>query len=307
LILETSPARNRCFQRVLIFLGLCISSLLVWWKACFFTFRLAFESSDYSYILLIIPITLLLIFLRRGALRGLNKFEFKFAGLILVTALVVGLATKRQIGLSPTATLFASMVALVTWLVGAVVLCFGGRAFRVLMFPMFFLFWLAPFPEIVLDKIVFALQQASASLTGLLFAIVGVPVQKHGVVLSIPGLIIEVAKECSSIRSSLILVVTSMVLVHLLLRSAWRRWLVIVLTIPLSVAKNAVRIFTLSMLATHVDPSFLTGRLHHQGGIVFFSLAVVALWFFIQGLRGRDAGFPPNMLHDRTVPVTSDS
>jgi hypothetical protein len=30
----------------------------------------------------------------------------------------------------------------------------------------------------------------------------------------------------------------------------------------------------LAVLATHVDPSYLTGRLHHQGGIIFFS----SLW-----------------------------
>ena len=42
--------------------------------------------------------------------------------------------------------------------------------------------------------------------------------------------------------------------------------------VPLSVGKNALRIFTLSMLAIHVDPSFLTGRLHREGGVVFFLL-----------------------------------
>ncbi len=81
------------------------------------------------------------------------------------------------------------------------------------------------------------------------------------IVVSIPGLDIEVAQECSSIRSSLMLVVTTMVLAHLFLRSWWRKVLLIAVAIPLSVAKNGFRIFTIGELGTRVDPSFLSGRL----------------------------------------------
>jgi exosortase len=120
-----------------------------------------------------------------------------------------------------------------------------------------------------------------------MFEAVGVPVGKIGVVLSIPGLDIEVAKECSSIRSSVVLVITSMVLAHVFLRLAWRKGLVTLLAIPLSIAKNAVRICTLSLLGTHVDPGFLTGRLHKQGGVVFFSLSVIGLWLIICALQDK--------------------
>jgi exosortase/archaeosortase family protein len=79
------------------------------------------------------------------------------------------------------------------------------------------------------------------------------------------------------------LVVTSMVLAHLFLRSFWRKALVVLVAIPLSIAKNGVRIFTIAMLGTRVDPGFLHGNLHHHGGIVFFLLALFAvvllLWF----------------------------
>ena len=108
---------------------------------------------------------------------------------------------------------------------------------------------------------------------------------QEGVVLSIPGLTLEVAKECSSIRSSLILLVTSMVLAHLLLRSNWGKVLVSVAAITLSVAKNGLRIFTLSMLGVYVDPSYLHGRLHHNGGIVFFLFVLAGLFALLTVVR----------------------
>ena len=70
----------------------------------------------------------------------------------------------------------------------------------------------------------------------------------------------------------------SIVLAQLLLRSSWRKALVVGIAIPLSVAKNGLRIFTIAMLGTRVDPGYLTGRLHHQGGILFFLIALLGIF-----------------------------
>jgi exosortase/archaeosortase family protein len=83
------------------------------------------------------------------------------------------------------------------------------------------------------------------------------------------------------------LIVTSMVLAHLFLRSFWRKAVVALAAIPLSIAKNGVRIFVISMLGTRVDPGFLHGNLHRHGGIVFFLLALfvvlLLLWLLSRG------------------------
>ena len=98
----------------------------------------------------------------------------------------------------------------------------------------------------------------------------------------------EVAPECSSIRSSLMLLVTTVVLAQLLLRSLWKKLLVVAVAIPVCVAKNGLRIFVLGVLATRVDPSYLTGRLHRDGGIVYFLIALGAIFLLLWILqRGK--------------------
>jgi exosortase/archaeosortase family protein len=72
-----------------------------------------------------------------------------------------------------------------------------------------------------------------------------------------------------------------MVLAQLLLRSFWRKALIVAVAIPLSIAKNGLRIFAIAMLATRVDPSFLTGRLHRQGGGIFFLIALIAIFLLL--------------------------
>jgi exosortase/archaeosortase family protein len=74
---------------------------------------------------------------------------------------------------------------------------------------------------------------------------------------------------------------TSLLAGHLYLTTGWKRALVVLMVVPFAILKNGARIVALSLLAIHVDPSFLSGALHHEGGIVFFliGLAVLAPFF----------------------------
>jgi len=90
--------------------------------------------------------------------------------------------------------------------------------------------------------------------------------------------VIEIADECSGIRSSIALVLTGLLAGHTFLREHWTKALLLIAVLPVTLLKNGIRIVTLTLLALHVDSGFLTGQLHHEGGIVFFviSLAMVA-------------------------------
>jgi exosortase len=192
---------------------------------------------------------------------------------------------RKVIALPADVQLSGNMLAFVVWWIAAFILCFGSDAFRNARFPLCFLLWLVPFPAFLLDPIVELLQRGSAASAHWLFAAARVPVEQRGMLLHIPDLTLEVAPECSSIRSSLILLVTTMVVAQLLLRSTWRKAVVVAVAIPLSVAKNGLRIFVIGMLATRVDPRFLTGRLHRQGGVIFLLIALAAIFLVIWILR----------------------
>lgn len=153
-----------------------------------------------------------------------------------------------------------------------------------------------------LEHVIAFLQQGTASLTRDMFAILGVPVTQSGTAVSVPGLSIEVAAECSSIRSSMILVVMATVMACLMLRSYWGRAIVILASIPLAVAKNALRVFTLQGLGAYVDPAVLNSPLHHQGGVLFLGIAVAALFAVVCLMRRLECrrgktGTPANVSH----------
>ncbi|HET7891130.1 MAG TPA: exosortase/archaeosortase family protein [Candidatus Sulfotelmatobacter sp.] len=261
-------------------------SLLLWWKPLVSSFALALSSDQYTHILLILPVSLTLICLEWKGAACSSELRSPFNYILLPIAVAAAAIARFQIlPPLPDQRLAANMLALVVCWIVAFRMAFGSRAFQRALFPLCFLLWMVPIPEVLLSPIIRGLQEGSTASARILFASYGIPVAQDGTLLAIPGLTIEVARECSSIRSSLMLVVTTMVLAQLGLRSAWRKALVVAVAVPLSIAKNGLRIFVLGMLTTRVDRSYIDGRLHHQGGIIYFLLALAAIALLICAAR----------------------
>lgn len=301
---ETMPSLTETTPNRLILALLLAASLIAGGRPLLSTLMMARQNDQYTHILLILPISLVLIFLDWPSLKGGSAPNIRAGSAFLVVAVLVAtLASLQSRALSPDVQLSIRMFALVLFWIGSCILCLGSRVARALIFPLCFLFWLIPFPPAVLREVVTLLQQGSAATAHWLFTAAGVPVSQDGVALNIPGLTVEVSQECSSIRSSSMLLVTTMVLAQALLRSPWRKALVIAVAVPLSVAKNGLRIFTISMLGTRVDPGYLTGRLHHQGGIIFFAVALTIVFGLISLLRRGDGGITPTVILIPAPPV----
>ncbi len=125
----------------------------------------------------------------------------------------------------------------------------------------------------------------SADVSYGLLLLLGLPVVRDGVFITVPGLTIEVAPECSGLRSAVVLIGVGALVGHWALRAWWTRAIMLALLVPLAIVKNGVRIATLTLLAAYVDPAWLTGKLHLQGGIVFFALTLCLLGSFVIVLR----------------------
>ena len=125
--------------------------------------------------------------------------------------------------------------------------------------------------------IILFLTSGSAEAANGFFKLTGVPVLREGFTFHLPGMNIEVAKQCSGIRSSLSLVITCIVAGELFLQTGWKKLILVLLAIPITIIKNGLRIATLSLLGTYVDPRILSSDLHERGGIPFFILALLVM------------------------------
>ena len=272
------------------FMSLLGISFLLGWRLLCGIFALSWQSDVYSQILLVLPVSIVMVLMECKRSRYVPDWSFCAGPLMLGGAAVLAYGARFWLlSFSEDERLSIRTVALVLSWIGITVTCFGLRACGRVLFPLLFLFALVPLPKIALDEVIAFLQSGSTWSAHMLFAIAGVPVTQQGNQLSVPGLIVTVAQECSSIRSTSMLILTTLVMVHVLLHSFWRRAFIVALAIPLSVARNGLRIFTISMLGMRVDPEYFTGKLHRQGGILFFMAALCViigmLWWLRRGER----------------------
>ncbi len=239
---------------------------------------LTLQNGPYAHVLLIPLISAALIYRARHEIFRETR-PCPAIGLPLVAIGIVAYyrINAHWVVLRPADRLSLAVCALVLVWAAGFILCYGLRPFRNSIFPLAFLFFTVPLPAVLLEKAVAVLQAGSADLTYVIFRALGVPVLRHGLVFSLPGVEIEIAQQCSGIRSSMALFITSILAGHLVLTSAWRRALLGAASIPIVIFKNALRIVGISWLGIYVDPQFLYGRLHHEYGGLVFSLVAIGI------------------------------
>ena len=278
-----------------VFLLLCGVGAAFFFSPVVHLLRMSFHSELYSHIPLIPLISLFILFFRRKKILG--DITWGWAGAVLLALGSIALLNANRIGgIDNNDYLSMVMSGAVLWFIGSFVLAYGGKAFKEAMFPLLFLVFVIPIPEFILQPLLDLLLIGSAYSSELIFSLTGVPVYREGFLFALPGVTIQVAEQCSGIRSSIALIITSVLAGYLFLKSGWSRLILVLSFFPITVFKNGMRIVTLSLLASYVDMRFITGSwLHKSGGIPFFAmgLALMApvLWVLMktEERKGRNS------------------
>jgi exosortase len=273
-------------KRNIIFIFLSIVAILMIYGPLKELLSNTDHSEYYSHILLIPLVSGYFIYIKRKALFSNLEYSYIPGIILLVIGIlfyIVGREQRAQFNLNDYSSLII-FSGIIFW-IGGIVLLYGIKTFQKISFPLLFLIFMIPIPTLLMDRIIYLLQAASAETTHLLFIITGISFSREGFTFHLPGMTIEVAKQCSGIRSSLGLFITGVLAGHLFLKTGWQKVILALLVFPITVFKNGIRITTLSALAIYVDEKFITqSSLHHSGGFVFYIPALLLLgaviWYF---------------------------
>ncbi len=246
------------------------------------------HSEVHSYVLLIPFVTAYLIYIRWKQLSRELSSSWGYALLSAAAGTGALLASQHftELGQNDYMTLIA--FSFVCFVIAGAFLFLGGKWAYSAMFPLFFLAFMIPLPEAAVDFLENASKEASAEVANWLFLISGTPALRTETVFQLPGITIEVAKECSGIRSSLVLVITSLLAANMFLHTTWRRALLVCAVIPLGLLRNGLRILVISLLCVHIGPQMIHSVIHRRGGPVFFVASLVPLFVMLWWLRRRE-------------------
>ncbi len=260
---------------VLAFLGPLRDLLIISWN-----------SEYYSYIPFIPFISAYLIYTNRQIIFSKEKFSYMW-GLFVVALAVLLLLSGHAFrhGLDENDYLSAITFCMVLLWIGVFMLCYGVDALRAAAFPLAFLSFAVPLPNALREGVILFLQRGSTEAAYGLFKVTGIPVLREGFIFHLPALNVEVAPECSGIRSGLSLVITGVLAGKLFLTKNWTRTILILSVVPITIVKNGFRIASLSILGAYWNESILRSDLHRKGGVLFFILALVLLGAVIVFLK----------------------
>lgn len=278
-------------RRIILFLVFSVLVLGIFYGPLTALLKMSSRSELYSHIVLIPLVSGYFLYQKRKAVFPEMEYGWFPGTLFLLSGIFlffIGIQSGAALNQNDYLSLMA-FSAVATW-IGGFILFFGTKAFRAALFPLLFLFFLVPIPTALVEKIILILQIGSTEVTYLLFKLTGIPIYREGFTFHLSGMSIEVAKECSGIRSSIALFITGIIAGQLFLDRGRNQWILLVSAIPITILKNGMRIVTLSLLGTYVNPAILSSDLHRRGGIPFFIVALLLLAPILYALMRSERG-----------------
>ena len=152
------------------------------------------------------------------------------------------------------ADLFLSRVSFLVLAAGCIWMSFGRRMLAEFRFVLLVCLLAVPLPAVLFNQITFPLQLLASRTASTLLPMAGVPVLREGNVIQLPAMQLEVAEACSGIRSLLSLFTLAIIYGYFLEKSAWRRLLLVLASVPIAVAANVARIFGTGLCVQYWDP-----------------------------------------------------
>lgn len=185
------------------------------------------------------------------------------------------------------------VVSFVAAMAGLFLSFFGRRGLRNAVVPLGLLLLMIPPPRETMTAVALEIQHFVAACSAFILSGFGVPAAQDGIFVRVPGLTLIVAEECSGLRFLLILAVFAAALARTVLPGPSAQVTLVMLSVPIAVIANALRVTLTSIGAYAVGPEVVTGPLHYYIGKGFWAAALVATIGLALWLRSVATVSPP--------------
>jgi exosortase len=173
---------------------------------------------------------------------------------------------------------FSKRSSFVFLLAGIVLFQFGWQWLKSLALPIGFLFFMIPLPYIVYDAMAFPLKLFVAKFSVISLKLMGVVVWREGNIIMFPQTVLEVADACSGLRSLMSLLALGVALAVFSQKSRGAMVLLVLMTVPIAILTNMVRVIGTGFLAQYYGAAAAEGFFHEFAGMGVFVLAMVLLF-----------------------------
>lgn len=271
---------------VLVAAAVGLLSLWLFWDGLSLMWMMWVGAPEYSHAILIPPISAFLIWQQKDRLEAI-PFEGSGWGVALVL-LGGGLLVLGQLGTVYTLVQYAYLVTLY----GLVLAFTGWRAFRLIAVPLLILTFMIPLPQFFLFNLSTELQLLSSELGVWFMRLFDVSVFVEGNVIDLGGYKLQVAEACDGLRYLFPLMTLGFLMAYFYKGALWKRGLVFLSSVPITILMNSWRIGTIGLMVEHWGIGTAEGFLHEfQGWMVFMlSAALLLVEIMLLNRIGHETG-----------------
>jgi exosortase len=149
-----------------------------------------------------------------------------------------------------------------------------------------FLVFMFPLPTLFENMILLKLQTLASMCSTVVLQTLGVPAFRNGNVINISGMDLFIADACSGLRMATIFIALAVLMVFLIERPWWDKFIILLSAVPIALLVNIIRI-TITGLLFMVWPksTFVQHLSHDWAGYFMMPLALGFLWVELQILE----------------------
>ena len=173
---------------------------------------------------------------------------------------------------------FSSGFSMIIVLLGLILYFYGKGILSRIFFPICFLVFMTPLPEIAVVTISFKMKVFAAHLATIILNHMRMPALCDGSIIKLRSAYVVVDDVCSGLRSLISLTALGTIFAYWMKGPRWKRGVVFLSTIPIAVITNVFRIIFLASVSEIWGPRYVTQLLHDFTGLLVFALAYVLLF-----------------------------
>lgn len=236
------------------------------------------EEYGYGYI---IPFITLFLIWQRKELLARQPFKPTYAAvpLLLISGMLYFMGA-----VSTTHTL--SQYALVFTILSLAYGVLGWQSFKIVAIPIALLFFMVPLPPFIYNNLSGQLQLISSELGVAVIRLFGISVFLEGNVIDLGKFQLQVVEACSGLRYLFPLISLSFVAAYLYSVETWKRVVIFLSSVPITVLMNSFRIGVIGVLVEYYGIEQAEGFLHDFEGWIIF-MACMGILFIEMAVLAR--------------------
>jgi EpsI family protein len=205
---------------------------------------------------------------------------------------ILALALVMLVGGAVTAVQVVQQLGFVLTIPGIILFLFGTRYLLISMPALAYLLFMVPFWEAFTESLHQPFQNNSAILGVALMKAIGVPVHLDGTTITLPNIVLEVARQCSGVNYLIAVLALALPLSWIRLRTWTRRIVLIVTSLVIAALANGLRVALIGTLAYYDIGSPVHGPFHVLHGLFVAGIGYVVLFAGVRLLEPAEDHAP---------------